>query len=219
MLPAMPKPRRPQPLLIRLTHWLNIPVLLLMAMSGLQIFVAYPHFGPMAAQYDLPFDGWAPPAWALSGHGLAAGRGIHFLFAWVLVINGLVYLAYTIGSGEYKRRYFWPPRDTKPMIHQILYYLRITRTPPPVDLYNGLQRQAYTAALLLGALVVWSGLVMYKPVQLHWLGLPLGGYDGARVFHFFGLIALVLFVIGHVIMVAAHPKSFVEMITGGKPHE
>ncbi len=211
--------RKPQPLVIRLTHWINIPVLAMMAMSGLQIFVAYPHFGPAAGQWDIPlFDDWTPPDLLRTGHGLATGRGIHFLFAWFLVINAVVYLAYTFGSGEYKRRYFWPPRDTRPMIQQIKYYLRIAKTPPAADLYNGLQRQAYTAAVALGVLEVWSGLVMYKPVQLHWLGVVMGGYDGARLVHFAGLVALAGFVIGHVVMVAAHPKSFVEMITGGKPH-
>ncbi len=43
--------RRPQPLLIRLTHWLNVPLLLLMAGSGLQIFAAYPALGPRGALY------------------------------------------------------------------------------------------------------------------------------------------------------------------------
>jgi len=50
--------RKPQPWPIRVTHWINVPVLTLMAMSGLEIFLAYHFFGPHGAQYDwLPFNG------------------------------------------------------------------------------------------------------------------------------------------------------------------
>jgi thiosulfate reductase cytochrome b subunit len=211
--------RGQQPWIIRATHWINVVSITSMAMSGLQIFVAYPHFGPSASQWHLPFDGWTPPEVLRSGHGLAAARGIHFLVMWWLIATGVVYLVYTFASGEYRRRFFWPPRDTKPMILQLLYYLRLRKQEPAADLYNGLQRQAYTTAILLGALEVWSGLVMYKPVLLHWLGVPLGGYDGARVVHFFGLVAVATFVVGHVVMVALHPKTFLPMVTGGKSDE
>lgn len=215
----MGNPKRPQPLAIRLTHWINIPVIAVMAMSGLQIFHAYPHFGPRGATLDwLPFDGWEAPAWARAGRWLAGARHLHFALAWLLVLNALVYLGYLAISGEWRRRFFWPPRDTKPALHQVMYYLRLRRDPPPVDLYNSLQRSAYTAAVALGVLVVLSGLVMYKPVQLHWLGVPMGGYDGARLVHFGCLIALAGFVITHVVMVVLHPRSLGEMITGGKPH-
>ena len=211
--------RTPQPWPVRLTHWINVPVLTLMAMSGLQIFIAYPHFGPAANHWSLPFDGWIPPESVRSGHGLAAGRGIHFLIGWLLVGNAFVYVAWLIASGEYRRRLFWPPRDTRSLYQTALHYLHIRKQPPSPSFYNGLQRAAYTSAMLLGILEVWSGLVVYKPVQLHALGIPLGGYDGARTVHFFGLIALVFFVIGHVVMVLLHPRSLGEMVTGGKPRE
>src|SRR3954454_1062339 len=99
--------RTPQPWPVRVTHWITVPAMIAMAMSGLQIFVAYPHFGPPAGHWALPFDGWIPPHWLRSGTGLAAGRGIHFLIAWLLVGNALAYLGYVIASGEYRRRFFW----------------------------------------------------------------------------------------------------------------
>jgi Ni/Fe-hydrogenase b-type cytochrome subunit len=209
--------RRPQPLPVRITHWINVPVLAVMAMSGLQIFIAYPYFGPRGATYDwLPFQNWMVPPWMRAGQWLAGARNLHFALAWVLVANALVWLAYLIYTREYKRRLFWPPRDLRPMLQQIAYYLRIRKEPPPLDLYNGLQRAAYTTAIALGVLVVLSGLAMYKPVQLHHLAWLMGGYDGARVVHFFSMIAIAGFVITHVIMVALHPRSLVEMINGGK---
>ncbi len=125
-------PRRPQPLLVRITHWLNVPVLTIMAMSGLQIFAAYPYFGPRGATYDwLPFQNWMPPSWMRAGQWLAGARNLHFALGWVLVINAVVYLVYLGWSREFRRRFFWPPRDIKPAIQQIAYYLRLRKEPPP----------------------------------------------------------------------------------------
>ena len=210
--------RRPQPLPIRITHWVNVPVLAVMAMSGLQILRAYPYFGPQGERWEwVPLQGWMTPEWMRAGQWLAGARHLHFLFAWIFVVNAIVYLAYLIWSREYRRRLFWPPRDMRPMVQQLAYYVRIRKQAPPVDLYNSLQRQAYTVALVLAVLEVLSGFAMWKPVQLSWLAAVFGGYDGARVVHFLALLGLVLFVVAHVIMVLLHPKSLVEMVTGGKP--
>lgn len=216
----MAKARRAQPLLIRITHWVNVPALILMMMSGLQILRAYPYFGPQGALYEwVPLQGWDSPSWMRAGGWLAGARDLHFLFAWVLVINALIYVGYLAASGEWRRRLFWPPRDTRLAVQQVLYYLRIRKQEPPKNLYNALQRSAYTFALVLGFLEVLSGLAIWKPVQLHRLAWLMGGYDGARVVHFLAMLGLVAFVIVHVIMVIVHWRQFPEMITGGKPEE
>jgi thiosulfate reductase cytochrome b subunit len=208
---------RPQPAWIRIVHWVNVPVIALMAMSGLQIFVAYPHFGAQGEQWAVPWaDGWTPPDWLRAGQWLAGARHLHFAVAWVLLINAAIYAAYLLVSGEWMRRYFWPPRDIRPAFQQLAYYLRLRKDAPPTNLYNSLQRSAYTAAMLLGLALVLSGLVMWKPVQLGWLGSIMGGYDGARFIHFATLVALAGFVVTHVAMVLLHPRALVEMITGGK---
>lgn len=210
-------PRRPQPLLIRITHWVHVPAFVIMAMSGLQILRAYPYFGPQGAHYEwVPLQGWMTPDWMRAGQWLAGARHLHFAFAWLLIVNALIYAVYLAVSGEWRRRLFWPPRDTRPALHQLLYYLRIRKQAPAVDLYNGLQRSAYTLALGLGALEVLSGLAIWKPVQLHWLAWLMGGYDGARVVHFLALLGLIGFVIAHLIMVAVHWRQLPEIITGGK---
>jgi thiosulfate reductase cytochrome b subunit len=214
----MGRPRRPQPLLIRVTHWVNVPALAIMAMSGLQILQAYPYFGPQGATYAwVPLQGWETPDFLRAGQWLAGARHLHFAFAWLLVINALVYLGYLLSSREWRRRLFWPPRDARPALQQVLYYLRLRRTEPPKDLYNGLQRSAYTAAIVLGILEVLSGLAIWKPVQLHRLAWLMGGYDSARVIHFLALLALSGFVVGHVVMVAIHWRQFPEIVTGGRP--
>lgn len=188
--------RRPQPLLIRITHWVNVPVLLILAMSGLQILKAYPYFGPQGERWSwVPLQGWMTPDWMRAGQWLAGARHLHFLCAWIFVVNAIVYLAYSIKTGEVRRR------------------LVVARSKKPM--YKLIQRLAYTGAIGLALLEVLSGLAMYKPVQLSWLAALFGGYDGARVVHFLALLLLAAFVVGHVIMVALHPKTLKEMITGG----
>jgi thiosulfate reductase cytochrome b subunit len=208
--------RREQPLAIRCTHWLNVPLLTLMAASGLQIFYAYPNLGPRGALYGwYPLQGAQPPSWLRFGGWLAGARHWHFALAWFLVLNGALYLAYFFASGEWRRRLFLPRRDTRNALRMFAYYTRLSRTPPPEDFYNGLQRLAYTGAILIGIAMVLSGLAIYKPVQLHWLAAVFGGYDGARVVHFAGLCLLGGFVASHLVLVGAHPREIVKMINGG----
>jgi len=211
------RPRAEQPLLIRLTHWINVPVLLLMAMSGLQILAAFPRLGAKGEPYGwYPFDGTRPAAWMTAGEWLAGARHIHFGLAWFLVVNGLVYLLYAIASGEWRRRTFLPGRDARNAMQMALYYARIRRTAPEQDLYNGLQRLAYTSAIALGIVEVLSGLAIWKPVQLSPLAALFGGYDGARAVHLLGLVALGLFTIGHIGLVVLHPRELASIFTGGK---
>jgi Ni/Fe-hydrogenase b-type cytochrome subunit len=208
--------RRQQPFAVRLTHWVNVPVLVIMAGSGLQILMAYPYLGPRGQEYGwYPFAGQPPPEWMRVGGWLAGARAWHFAFAWFFVANGLVYLAWLFRSGEWRRRMFLPRRDLRNAVGQMAYYLRLRRQAPPADPYNGLQRLAYTSALVLAVLVVLTGLAMYKPVQLRWLTAMFGGYDPARAIHLLGLVALAMFTIVHIVMVLLHPRSIGEMVTGG----
>jgi len=96
------------------------------------------------------------------------------------------------------------------------YYLRIRRTPPAVDFYNGLQRLAYTSAIGLGLAEVLSGLAIYDPVQLRWLAVLFGGCDGTSAVHLLGLAGLALFAVTHIVLVALHPRALVKTVTGGK---
>ncbi|MGH7932123.1 MAG: cytochrome b/b6 domain-containing protein [Candidatus Binataceae bacterium] len=211
------KGRREQPLAIRIVHWCNAVFITLMAASGLEILAAYPALGPRGAQYTwYPFQNVAPPQWLRLGGWLAGGRHWHFAIAWFFVINGLIYLAYFFVSGEWRRRMFLPIRDARNALMQFVYYARLRKTPPPADFYNGLQRLAYTMAIILGVVMVLSGLAIYKPVQLHFLTILFGGYDGARIVHLAVLCLLVLFVAAHLVLVSMHPREILNMLTGGE---
>lgn len=210
-------PRRAQPWPIRLTHWVNLVALGVMAGSGLQILVAYPFLGARGAPYRwYPLQGVAPPALLTLGGWLAGARHLHFAVAWLFAANALVYAAYLAASGEWRRRLFSPRRDARHAWQTLLHELRLRREPPPpAGLYNGLQRLTYSAVVLLAPLSVLSGLALWKPVQLPRLTALLGGWDAARAVHLLVLAALAAFAVVHLIQVARHPRTLVDMTAGG----
>jgi thiosulfate reductase cytochrome b subunit len=207
-----------QPAIIRATHWANAAMFLILAGSGLRILAAYPFLGPRGGAYGwYPLQGVSPPSSLTLGGWLAGARHWHFAFASLFAANAAVYVVTLVASGEWRRRLFWPPRDARNAWQTVLHDLRIRREPPAsVGLYNGMQRLAYTGALLVAPLLVLSGLALYKPVQLPRLLALLGGYDAARAIHLGVLAALAAFTIIHVIQVALHPRTLADMTTGGR---
>lgn len=209
--------RREQPWPTRLTHWTAVVAIVAMAGSGVQIWTAYPYLGPRGAAYAwFPLQGLMPPTALRFGGWLAGARHVHFAFAWVFLVNALVYVGYGVFSGEWRRRVFSPRRDAKNAIATAPHYVHVRPDPGHAGLYNGLQRLAYSGAVALGLVLLVSGVAIRKPVQLHFLAWAFGGYDGARAAHFLALIGLAAFTVGHVVMVAAHPRSLLTMITGGR---
>jgi thiosulfate reductase cytochrome b subunit len=200
--------------LVRLAHWLNAVVLLGMIASGLQIYMAFRHFGPRGEPYPNPFDSAALPEWSRLGGWLAGGLNWHFALAWPFVITGLVYLGFLAWSGEWRSLLF-RPRDLGPAIQMQLYYLRLRSTHPPQGKHNALQKAAYTLIVVLGALSVLTGFAIYKPVQLAWLTALFGGYELARYWHFWTVWIFVGFTLLHVALVfLVDPASLRAMITG-----
>ena len=97
----------------------------------------------------------------------------------------------------------------------IKFYLRIEKKHPEAKKYNPLQKLAYTTIPFAAITGILSGIVMYWPVQMHFIGVIFGGYDGARIWHFCSMSALVLFFLGHIVMViTAGWGNFNSMITG-----
>lgn len=205
-----------QPALIRLTHWVNLVLLVVMAGSGLRILAAYPFLGAQGALYAwYPLQGARPPGSLLLGGWLGGARHWHFAFAGLFAVNALVYAAYLLASGEWRRRLFFPRRDARNAWGTLLHDLHLRReAPPPVGLYNGMQRLAYTGALAIAPLAILSGLALHKPVQLPHLVALLGGYDFARAIHLLVLGALALFTVVHVAQVLLHPRTLVDMTLG-----
>jgi thiosulfate reductase cytochrome b subunit len=185
---------------VRVTHWINVAAILVMVLSGWRIYNASPLFG-----FKFPAE------WTLGGW-LAGALQWHFAAMWLLAVNGLVYLVYGVASGHFRRKLL--PLAPGAVLRDIRLALTGRLAHDDLRVYNAAQRAAYLGAIALGLVLVASGLVIWKPVQFHTLGLVMGDYEGARYVHFFAMAALMLFVIVHVVMVALVPRTFPSMITG-----
>lgn len=203
------------PLAIRWFHWINFPVLAIMIWSGLLIYWAN-------GVYRI---GWGnttilklfPKSFYEALHipfRLAEGMNLHFVFMWIFTINGIIYFLYLLFSKEYKL-IFPDKKSLKESWLVILHDLKIRKGLPPQKKYNAAQRLAYTGVIILGFLMLLTGLAIYKPVQLNWLCALLGGYEWARAEHFIMTILFFLFFLVHVLQViSAGWNSFRGMLTG-----
>jgi thiosulfate reductase cytochrome b subunit len=192
--------RKIHPLVVRVTHWVNAFAILIMVASGWRIYNASPLF-------EFRF-----PAGATLGGWLAGALQWHFAAMWLLAINGLVYLAYGIASGHIRRKLL--PLNPIAVFRDVFDAFRGRLAHADLTVYNAAQRAAYLFAIFIIVVMVLSGLVIWKPVQVHTLGLVMGDSEGARLLHFFAMAALVFFVLVHVIMVALVPRTFPSMFTG-----
>ncbi|MEO8028512.1 MAG: cytochrome b/b6 domain-containing protein, partial [Bryobacteraceae bacterium] len=147
-------------------------------------------------------------------HRLADGMAIHFLFMWLFAINGLLYVSYTLWSGEW--RYLFPDRNSiREAIQVAMYDLRLSKIHPPQTKYNGAQKIAYTSILLMGIGSLLTGLAIYKPIQVGWLTSLVGGYEMARWLHFWLTMGYVAFFCIHIAQVVKTGwNNFQGMVTG-----
>ncbi|MCK1792689.1 cytochrome b/b6 domain-containing protein [Pseudomonas violetae] len=187
---------------LRLTHWLNALAVLVMVASGWRIYNASP-------LYDFSF-----PTSITLGGWLGGALQWHFAAMWLLAINGVIYLLVNLISGRLSRRFF--PLSPKGFGHDLLAALRGKLGHADLRQYNQVQRLAYLFVMLDIALLVVSGLVLWKSVQFPLLRELLGGYDAARHVHFIAMALLLGFVAVHLVMVALVPKTLVAMLFGHK---
>ena len=194
-------PRGPviHPLYVRITHWINALAILVMIGSGWQIYNASPLFA------------FSFPANSLGGW-LAGGLLWHFAAMWVLIVNGLVYLALGLTGGRFRRKLL--PIRPREVIGDALAALTGRLRYDDPTRYNAVQKLVYVGILLTGVVIVASGFAIWKPVQLRPLSSLFGGYEAARLVHFFAMAAIALFLVIHVAMALLVPKSLRAMIRG-----
>jgi thiosulfate reductase cytochrome b subunit len=188
------------PAWLRIVHWLNVLAVIVMVASGWRIYNAAPI-------WDFRF----PKDWTLGGW-LGGALQWHFAGMWLLAINGLVYLLLNFGSGRYARK-FLPITPSLVLADLKAAVTGRLRHDDPHH-YNGLQRVAYTVAVLDLLLLVVSGLVLWKSVQFPLLRELMGGYEGARRVHFGAMALLLAFIAAHVAMVAIVPRTLLAMLRG-----
>ena len=209
------RPVYEHPWFVRFFHWTNAVSIAVMVLSGLQIFSAFPSFGAKIPQRDL-VDA-IPEALTLGGW-LGGALQWHFTFMWIFAVGGIVYAASQVTSGHV-RTVLFTRRDVAGVWPMARHYFFFGPRPAATGQYNALQKLAYTVAVLLGAMLLWTGAVMYKPAQLSALGAPIGGYHSVRLLHFLAMCGLLAFIPGHLIMVAVHGwDNFRSIWTGWKHH-
>ena len=187
------------PWLVRATHWINALAVLAMVMSGWRIYNASPLFN-FRFPKDITLGGW-----------LGGALQWHFAMMWLLAINGLIYLLYSIVFGHFRKDL--TPISVKGLRDDIEQSFSFKLKHEP-GVYNTVQRAAYVGVIVIVMLLVASGLAIWKPVQLQELAWVMGGYEGARLVHFFAMSLLVTFVAIHVLMVLVVPSTLLSMITG-----
>jgi len=185
---------------VRVTHWINALAMLLMIGSGWQIYDAAPLFG-----FEFPRQ-------IALGNWLGGALLWHFAAMWLLVINGLAYVALGILTGRFRRKLF--PIRPREVLYDLLAALRGKLSHDDLSMYNAVQKLLYLGILLTGVVIVLSGLSIWKPVQFHTLTSFFGGYNTARYVHFAAMTAIVTFLVVHVTLAILVPKSLRAMIVG-----
>ena len=185
---------------VRVTHWVNALAMLMMIGSGWQIYDASPLFA-----FEFPSE-------IALGNWLAGALLWHFAAMWLLVINGVVYVALGLLTGRFRRKLFpiWP----REVLRDLVAALRGRLGHDDLSVYNAVQKLLYLGILMTGMVIVASGLSIWKPVQFHWLTSFFGGYDTARYVHFAAMTAIVAFLVVHVALAILVPKSLRAMIVG-----
>jgi thiosulfate reductase cytochrome b subunit len=190
-----------QPTWVRITHWINALAVALMVASGWQIYDASPIFPILRFPSAITLGGW-----------LGGALQWHFAVMWLLVANYLAYIGLNFASGRLRRKLL--PVSFKSLASDFLAALRGTLGHEDLTRYNAVQKFSYLVVIVDIALVILSGLAIWKSVQFPLLRTLMGGYDNARIVHFFAMSVLVAFFVVHVAMVALVPRSLLLMIRG-----
>jgi thiosulfate reductase cytochrome b subunit len=189
-----------QPAWVRTVHWINAVAVILMIMSGWQIYNASPLFN-FSFSHSITLGGW-----------LGGALLWHFAAMWLLMVNGLVYLTLGFVTGRFRKKLL--PISPSGVIADTRAALTGRLSHDDLTKYNYVQKLLYAGIIVVGIVIVLSGLSIWKPVQLQYLTALFGGYDVARYVHFFCMAAICAFLVVHVALALLVPKSLRAMIIG-----
>ena len=163
-------------------HWINALTMIVLIMSGWAIY------------NDEVIFGWLHfPSWMTMGGGPEGALQWHFLAMWILVANGIAYLAYGLSTGRFRRKLL--PIRIAEIIAEMRRALALKLAHDDLTHYNAVQRVLYVGIILVVILQVVSGLVIWKPVQFSELAILFYDFQGARLVHFLGMVAIVGFLL------------------------
>jgi len=183
-------------------HWTNAAAMLIMITSGWKIYNDEVIFGWLHFPEAITLGKYAQ-------HGLQW----HFFGMWILAINGLVYLTYGLATGRFREKLL-PIRPSE-VIATVRDALRLRLNHDDLTHYNAVQKVLYVGIILVGVVVVLSGLAIWKPIQFSELTSLFYDFQTARLVHFLCMAAIVGFLVVHVALAILVPKSLLAMLTGG----
>ena len=189
-----------QPAWVRIAHWINAVAMIVMIMSGWQIYNASPLFD-FRFSHAITLGGW-----------LGGALLWHFAAMWLLMVNGLVYVVLGFATGRFQRKLL--PITAGGVISDAKAALTGRLSHEDLAKYNYVQKLLYAGIIVVGVLIVLSGLSIWKPVQFQYLTALFGGYDVARYVHFVCMSAIVAFLVIHVALALLVPRSLRAMIIG-----
>ena len=189
-----------QPAWVRALHWTNAVAMVLMIMSGWQIYNASPLFS-FSFPGSITLGGW-----------LGGALLWHFAAMWLLMVNGVIYLALGFATGRFRKKLL--PITPEGVISDAKAALTGRLSHDDLSKYNYVQKLLYAGIIVIGIVIVLSGLAIWKPVQLQYLTALFGGYAVARYVHFICMASIVAFMVVHVALALLVPKSLRAMIIG-----
>jgi len=194
--------RRLHPLPVRIMHWVNALAMIIMITSGWGIYNDAVIIGGLHFPQALRLGSWA-----------AESLLWHFAGMWLLAINGLCYLIYGFATGRFRERLV-PIRVTD-IVQTVRETLQLRIAHEDITHYNAVQKLLYIIVILAGVSQIVTGLAIWKPIQFSGLVSLFGGFQGARLVHFLGMVVIVGFLVVHVALALLVPRTLWAMLTGG----
>jgi len=220
--PAAETPRTVHSYNVRICHWINLVACVYLLWSGIHIFLDFPelYWGHTG------YRGY-PAAFRLADWGLSWdeagkigdrrwGRNYHFTFAWVFLINGAVYVGWNLYSRHFRNQML-PARDEltvanvrTELVDHVPWRSRThasDRLPRAQSKgYGTLQKTSYLVLIFVFVpIMILTGIAQSPGLTaaMPWLLDLFGGRQSARTLHTIGTVALVLFVIVHLLEITA----------------
>ena len=190
------------PVPVRVMHWINALAIFIMIGSGWKIYNDDVLFGWLHFPDSVVIGKWAQ-----------YGLQWHFFGMWIFVINGICYLGYGIATGRFRQKLF--PLSVRDLVATVGDALRLRLSHDDLTHYNAVQKILYLGIMLVGVLIVISGLSLWKPVQFSELAALFYNFQTIRLVHFLCMGAIVAFLVVHVSLALLVPRSLVAMVTGG----
>src|SRR5580693_9524350 len=129
-----------QPAWVRVMHWINAVAIILMIMSGLQIYNASPLFKSLTFSHSITIGGW-----------LGGALLWHFAAMWLLMVNGLAYLVTGFTTGRFRKKLF--PITPAGVLSDLKAALTFKLAHEDLTIYNSVQRLLYAGIIVVGVVI------------------------------------------------------------------